>query len=79
MDSGGLIGSSGKMNNPLISTKNLIDDVPCYEAVRHLRWSDGVRCPECESPNVIKRGMDETKPTRQPYGGKACGRRFEGM
>lgn len=67
------------MNKPLLSIKNLIGDVQCYEAIRHLRWPAGVCCPHCGSPAVIKRGMDETQPARQKYGGKACDRRFDDL
>lgn len=67
------------MSKPLISIKNLIGDVQCYETVRHLRWPEGVRCPDCGSPDVIKRGRDEGEPARQRYGCKACGRRFDDL
>lgn len=67
------------MNKPLISINNLISDVQCYESLRLLHCPDGVRCPDCGSPDVIKRGMDETEPARQRHGCKACGRRFDDL
>jgi transposase-like protein len=48
-----------------VNIKNLIDDVQCYQTVRELRWPDGITCPLCESPQVIKRGCDDTEPARQ--------------
>jgi hypothetical protein len=45
-----------------VNITNLIDDVPCYQTVRELRWPDGVACPSCESKHVIKRGLDDTEP-----------------
>jgi transposase-like protein len=50
-----------------VNIKNLIDDVQCYQAVRELRWPDGIACPSCESTQVIKRGFDDTEPARQRY------------
>jgi transposase-like protein len=67
------------MNIPLINIKNLISDEQCYDAVRTLRWPDGVCCPHCESSDVIKRGMDETEPERQKYSCKTCERRFDDL
>lgn len=55
---------------------NLIDDVQCYQTVRELRWSDGVRCPSCESQDVIKRGFDDTESARQRYECHDCDKRF---
>src|SRR5512134_3050507 len=67
------------MNKPLINIRNLISDEQCYEAVRRLRWPEGVRCPHCGGSEVIKRGQDETQPERQKYACKACARRFDDL
>ena len=48
-----------------VNIMNLIDDVQCYQIVRELRWPDGMTCPSCQSPQVIKRGFDDTEPARQ--------------
>jgi Transposase zinc-ribbon domain len=45
-----------------INITNLIDDGQCYQTVRGLRWPDGVKCPSCQSTQVIKRGFDDTEP-----------------
>jgi len=60
-----------------VNIKNLIDDVQCYQTVRALRWPDGVACPACESQPVIKRGFDDTEPTRQRYECHDCDQRFD--
>ena len=46
----------------LVNILGIIDDAKCYETVRQLRWPDGVRCPHCDSDQVIKQGRDETQP-----------------
>ena len=38
----------------------LIDEAMCFQAVRDLRWPDGVKCPRCQTDTVAKRGFDET-------------------
>jgi transposase-like protein len=50
-----------------INITNLIDDGQCYQTVRELRWPEGVKCPSCQSTQVIKRGFDDTEPARQRY------------
>ena len=59
-----------------VNIKNLIEDVQCYQAVRELRWPDGVACPSCQSTQVIKRGFDDTEPARQRSECTACHKRF---
>ncbi len=52
----------------MLSIKDLIDDAKCYEKVRELRWSDGrVKCPNCESKQVNKRGFHNKQKHRQRY------------
>ena len=63
----------------LVNILGIIDDAKCYEVVRHLRWPEGVRCPRCDSPGVVKQGRDETEPHRQRYECRACGRRFDDL
>lgn len=62
-----------------IRIQSLIDDNRCYETVRELRWQDGVKCPNCESKEVIKRGHDEHQAACQRYECKGCGRRFDDL
>ena len=63
----------------LVNILGIIDDAKCYEVVRHLRWPDGVRCPRCDSPEIVKQGRDETEPHRQRYECRACRRRFDDL
>jgi transposase-like protein len=53
--------------------------VQCYQTVRELRWPDGVECPACQSTQVIKRGFDDTEPTRQRYECTDCHQRFDDL
>jgi transposase-like protein len=62
-----------------VNSKNLVDDVQCYQTVRELRWPDGVECPACQSTQVIKRGFDDTEPTRQRYECTDCHQRFDDL
>lgn len=59
--------------------QSLIDDERCYEAVRQLRWRNGIKCPHCESKSIIKRGRDDTAASRQRYECKECGKRFDDL
>ena len=63
----------------MLRIQNLIDDAKCYEALRELRWPDGVLCPHCYQNDVIKRGFDETEPCRQRYFCNPCDRRFDDL
>ena len=63
----------------MVNIQALIDDAKCFEAVRALRWPDGVRCPECGSPEVTKDGRDDTQPSRQRYHCSGCRKRFDDL
>ena len=60
-----------------VNIKNLIDDSQCYQTVRELRWPDGLKYPSCQSPQVIKRGFDDTESARQRYECADCPTRFD--
>ena len=62
-----------------VNITNLIDEVQCYQTVRELRWPDGIACPSCQSPHVIKRGCDDTEPVRQRYECHDCDTRFDDL
>ena len=62
-----------------IAIHRLIDDAKCYEMVRELRWPEGVRCPHCESDQVVKNGHDSTEPYRQRYQCRNCDRSFDDL
>jgi len=57
------MGDTGAM----IHLQSLMDDAKCFATVRDMRWPDGVICPLCESPEIIKQGRNETQPERQRY------------
>ncbi len=63
----------------MLKIQALIDDAKCYDTVRHLRWPDGVRCPDCDSAAVIKKGRDDNQPERRRYECSACRRRFDDL
>jgi Transposase zinc-ribbon domain len=60
----------------LINLPTLIDDAKCFALVRQHRWPEGVRCPFCASPVVIRDGYDETQPCRQRYRCTECAGRL---
>ena len=62
-----------------VNITNLVDEVPCYQTVRELRWPDGIACPSCQSTQVIKRGFDDTEPARQRYECHDCDQRFDDL
>lgn len=62
-----------------LSIKQLISEEQCYETIRQLRWSDKVRCPHCDSEQIIKRGKHSHQIARSRYECKACGKRFDDL
>jgi transposase-like protein len=62
-----------------LDLQNLIDDAKCFQAVRQMRWPQGVRCPHCESVTIIRQGRDETQPERQRYRCETCSRKFDDL
>ena len=63
----------------LVNIQTLIDDAKCYEVVRGLRWPSGVRCPACNSVDIVKRGKHTHQAHRQRYACAACGRQFDDL
>jgi transposase-like protein len=63
----------------LVNLPALIDDAKCFALVRQHRWPEGVRCPFCASPGVIRDGYDETQRCRQRYRCKECAGRFDDL
>lgn len=63
----------------MINLQQLIDDAKCYAVVRELRWPDGVRCPECGSGMVKKRGYHTHQAHRQRYQCQACRQQFDDL
>jgi len=63
----------------MVSIEQLIDDAKCYEVVRKLRWSDGVRCPSCNANKIKKRGHHDRYSYRQRYLCQACSQQFDDL
>ncbi len=63
----------------LVNLSGLMDDAKCFALVRQHRWPEGVCCPSCDSPSVIRDGCDDTQPHRQRYRCKACTSRFDDL
>ena len=57
----------------------LLGDGKCYEAVRQLRWPQGVRCPRCGGDQIAKQGRDAKQPQRQEYRCKGCRHYFDDL
>jgi transposase-like protein len=63
----------------MLNIQALIDDAKCFEAVRSLRWPTGVRCPECDSAEVIRKGCDERQSARRRHQCRVCRQRFDDL
>ena len=63
----------------LVNLSGLMDDAKCFAFVRQHRWPEGVHCPGCGSPAVVRDGCDDTQPARQRYRCKACASRFDDL
>jgi transposase-like protein len=63
----------------MINMQSLMDNAKCFATVRDMRWPDGVRCPDCDSPEITQQGRDDTQPERQRFLCKSCERRFDDL
>ncbi len=63
----------------LVNLSGLMDDAKCFAFVRQHRWPEGVHCPGCGSPAVVRDECDSTHPARQRYRCKACASRFDDL
>ena len=63
----------------MINIQNLVDYAKCYETVRGIRWSEGVKCPHCGSATISKQGHDERQKDRQRYECSDCHRQFDDL
>jgi len=63
----------------LVNLSGLMDDAKCFAFVRQHRWPEGVDCPGCGSPAVVRDGCDDTQPARQRYRCQACASRFDDL
>mgnify|MGYP003381940257 CR=1 FL=1 len=65
--------------NLLLRIQDLVDDRLCYEKVRELRWSEGVRCPHCGSQEHRRHGHHNSCEHRYRYHCKACQKYFDDL
>jgi len=63
----------------LVNIQSLVDDARCFATVRHLRWPEGVQCPQCGSDKVARHGHDERQRDRQRYQCLTCQARFDDL
>jgi predicted RNA-binding Zn-ribbon protein involved in translation (DUF1610 family) len=63
----------------LVNLSGLMEDAKCFAFVRQQRWPEGVHCPGCGNPAVVRDGCDDTQPARQRYRCKACASRFDDL
>ncbi len=62
-----------------INLLKLMGDEACYNLLREIRWSEGVKCPHCQSDHIVKDGKDETHPHRQNYKCRSCAKNFDDL
>ena len=62
-----------------LSIKKLISEEQCYAAIRELRWHGNIRCPHCDSDQIIKRGKHSHQIERSRYECKSCNKRFDDL
>lgn len=67
------------METSIITIKQLVSEEQCYEAIRQLRWQETVRCPDCDSEHIIKRGYHNKQTARCRYECKVCTKRFDDL
>src|SRR5262245_5600547 len=63
----------------MVNIQAPIDDAKCSQAVRALRWPDGVRCPGGGGAEVTKDGHDGTQPERRRYPCRGRRKRFDDL
>ena len=63
----------------MVNIQQLIDDAKCFAVIRELCWPAGVRCPECGSGAVNRRGFHTHQAHRQRYECQDCGQQFDDL
>jgi hypothetical protein len=67
------------MDDDLIRLSSLLDDAKCFDLIRRQPGPDGVRCPSCDSADVVRNGRDDNRPACQRWLCKACTARFDDL
>jgi len=57
----------------------LIDEAKCCDEIRKKRWPHGVRCPDCASNKIGKRGKNHRRQECRRHSCKNCGKRFDDL
>ena len=65
------------MGSDLIRLSALLDDAKCFDLIRQHRWPGGVRCPSCDSTQVVRNG--DARHARQRWLCKGCKARFDDL
>jgi transposase-like protein len=68
-----------KVDKDILNIRNLIDNSKCYATIRGLRWPDNIKCPNCNSENIVKNGHETKHTDRQKYQCKACFTYFDDL
>lgn len=63
----------------MIGIKDVMEERLCYEKIRELRWSEGVRCPHCSSLSYRRKGHHPHCEHRHCYQCKACQRHYDDL
>jgi len=63
----------------LVRLKDIIEDRLCYERIRELRWSEGIKCPYCSSLSHRRQGQHPKCEHRHRYQCKACQRQYDDL
>jgi transposase-like protein len=63
----------------IININGLIDEDKCYQKVRELRWPKEVKCPWCDSSNIVKNGRDSKHSGCQHYHCNNCNKYFDDL
>lgn len=62
-----------------LNITEFIDEAKCYEYLRSVRWSSGVKCPKCGSFHIRRDGAKKKQPYIYHYecGNISCGKKFD--
>jgi transposase-like protein len=63
----------------LFYIQDLVDDRLCYEKIRELRWSEGVKCPHCQSAKHKRHGHHNNSEHRYRYQCKSCHKYYDDL
>ena len=63
----------------VLHIRDIVDDRLCYEKVRELRWSEGVKCPHCQSSQHKRHGHHNNCEHRYRYQCKDCSKYFDDL